>query len=92
MLITIKDFRKDFINKFSPEYQNYIINFCNTFQKTFPDILDNELLIQRISTLNSIEQVSQLNPGEGGRTEYYAVENKNNIKYIANLSEIDKKI
>ena len=91
MLITIKDFRKDFINKFSPECQNYIINFCNTFQKTFPDILDNELLIQRISTLNSIEQVSQLNPGEGGRTEYYAVENKNNIKYIANLSEIDKK-
>ena len=44
MLITIKDFRKDFINKFSPEYQNYIINFCNTFQKTFPDILPQKQL------------------------------------------------
>lgn len=89
MSITIEDFGEDFINKFSQEHKDYIINFCNTFQKTFPGILDKEVLIQRISTLNSIEQVAQLNPGEGGRTEYS--EGKNTIKYLENLSEEDKK-
>lgn len=89
MSITIEDFGEDFINKFSQKHQDYIINFCNTFQKTFPGILDKEVLIQRISTLNSIEQVAQLNPGEGGRTEYS--EGKNTIKYLENLSEEDKK-
>ena len=79
MSITIEDFGEDFINKFSKEHQDYIINFCNTFQKTFPGILDKEVLIQRILTLSSIEQVTQLNPGEGGRTEYSV--GKNDIKY-----------
>lgn len=89
MSIIIEDFGEDFINNFSQEHQDYIINFCNTFQKTFPGILDKEVLIQRISTLSSIEQVAHLNPGEGGRTEYSA--GKNTIKYIEDLSKDDKK-
>jgi len=89
MSITIEDFEKEFINKFSQEHQDYIVNFCNTFQKAFPGILDKEVLIKRISTISSIDQVEKLNHDEGGRTEYS--DGKNVIKYIDDLSEKDKK-
>ena len=91
MTITIEDFEEDFINKFSQEHQEYIINFCNTFQKVFPNILDKEALIQKISKINSIEKVQTLNHGEGGRTEYNPFGGENTIKYLDNFSEIDKK-
>ena len=89
MSITIENLGENFVNRLSKKHIDYIINFCNTFQKTFPGIFDNEALIQKILTINSMQQVSQLNYGEGGRTEYYA--GKNDITYLDNLPEEDEK-
>lgn len=54
MLITIKDFKGDFVKRFSPEHLDYIISFCNTFQKTFPNIMDKETMIERISWIKEL--------------------------------------
>lgn len=56
MKISIEDFGEDFKQKFSQKHQTYIIDFCNTFQKTFPDIMDKETMIDRISWIEEIAE------------------------------------
>lgn len=56
MLITKEDFEEEFIKKFSEKHQNYIISFCNTFQKTFPGIIDKKTMIDRISWIKEISE------------------------------------
>lgn len=65
-----EDFGEEFLENFSKENQDYIIQFCNTFQKTFPNILSNAEVIKRIKNIDSISKVESLKDGHNGETIY----------------------
>ena len=56
MEITMQDFSDQFWQRFGDKEKQYILDFCNTFQKTFPGILTKEELIEQISILNSFKE------------------------------------
>lgn len=86
MEITIDDFEEEYIEQFSEEQMRYIIDFANTFQKTFPDIMDKDTLIKRLSWLKHIECKPYVR-GSNGLTSYP----DNEIQYIDGLSEQDER-
>lgn len=58
MQITREDFGNEFMERFSEKHQQYIIDFCNTFQRTFPNVIKKQILIQRVSRLKCIVERS----------------------------------
>lgn len=78
MKITREDFGNEFMERFSEKHQQYIMDFCNTFQRTFPDILDKETIINRIARLKKIVP-TQGNKSPNGQIDYsgYRISFKN---------------
>ena len=56
MEITKEDFSKEFLARFGDKEKQYILDFCNTFQKTFPNVLDKKSIIERISRISGIKE------------------------------------
>lgn len=69
MEILEEDFSEEFLSRFGNKEKQYILDFCNTFQRTFPDVLDKEKLMRKISELYSLEFTDNLNDGEYGKTD-----------------------
>jgi len=55
MEITRDDFNEEYWQRFTVENQDMILSFCNTFINRFPELLSKEEIIDRMSSLNSIE-------------------------------------
>jgi len=88
MEITKQDFSDQFWQRFGDKEKQYILDFCNTFQKTFPGILSKEELIQRISSLRSLKMVDDLKDGYTGET-YYG--NEMDIKIKEGMQDRDER-
>lgn len=86
MEVTEKDFSKEFLERFEDKEKQYILDFCNTFLRTFPNILDKSIIIDRISTISSIQAKLQ-KEGVTGETIY----NNMSISYRPNQSERDER-
>lgn len=78
MEILEEDFSEEFLSRFGDKEKQYILDFCNTFQKTFPDVLDKQELLNKINRLKSFKvwdgnsEVGghSLGNGETGFTSY----------------------
>lgn len=55
MKITEMDFREEFLSRFGDKEKQYILDFCNTFLITFPNVLDKQELLNKINRLKSFK-------------------------------------
>lgn len=55
MEILEEDFSEEFLSRFGDKEKQYILDFCNTFQKTFPNVLDKQELLNKINRLKSFK-------------------------------------
>lgn len=89
MKITENDFSQDFIERFGEKEKQYILDFCNTFQKNFPNILDKDTLLLKINKLGSLTFNDRLGKREiTGETTY---NNPVKIEILPNMSDIDER-
>lgn len=88
MEVTEQDFSSDFLERFGEKEKQYILDFCNTFLKTFPNVLDKEELISRLSRIRKLEAKEEIRAREiTGETVY----NDMSISYLPNQSERDER-
>ncbi len=88
MEVTEQDFSSDFLERFGEKEKQYILDFCNTFLKTFPNVLDKEELISRLSRIRKLEAKEQIRAREiTGETVY----NDMSISYLPNQSKRDER-
>ena len=72
MKITENDFNQDFIGRFGEKEKHYVLDFCNTFLRTFPNVIDKQILIDRISRIQHInpDRYGALRKTDNGVTYY----------------------
>ena len=89
MEITEQDFSMEFWERFGDKEKQYILDFCNTFYKTFPGIIAKEDFINKISRLQSIKPDSnkRLQGNETGLTIYQDME----VLYSEGLDEFSER-
>ena len=89
MEISEKDFSEEFLSRFGDKEKQYILDFCNTFQRTFPNILDKDTLLSKINKLGSLTFNNSLLKGEiTGETKY---ESPVKIEILPNMSDRDER-
>lgn len=72
MEITENDFSQEFLERFKNKEKQYVLDFCNTFLRTFPNVIDKQTLLDRISRIRHInpDRYGALGENVNGETYY----------------------
>lgn len=54
MEVTENDFSKEFLERFEDKEKQYVLDFCNTFLRTFPNVIDKQILLDKLSRIKAI--------------------------------------